>query len=179
MLNTRKKYGTFRMMFSMAAIFGATALLAACMKEAQEKKEVKKVIEKKIINNSSGMELVEENDEDLIEDEIIDGEEVNIEIRKYMPSFKGGQEALMDYLVSEIKYPENCKKEGVEGRVLVSFTIDENGTVSDAEIAESVHPDLDKEALRVINAMPNWKAGTVNGKPEKMKLKLPIVYKMS
>lgn len=93
-----------------------------------------------------------------------------------MPEFKGGMDALIKYMVTNVKYPKETKK---EGKVHVSFIIDEKGKVTNAEILKSVDAVLDKEALRVVKAMPNWTPGKDKGKSVKVKMTLPISFKLS
>jgi len=93
-----------------------------------------------------------------------------------MPEFKGGKKALMDYMINNIKYPKDTQK---EGKVQVSFVIDEKGNVTEAKVVKSVAPALDNEALRVINAMPKWTPGKDKGKNVKVKMVLPINFQLS
>ena len=90
------------------------------------------------------------------------------------PEFPGGVEALMEYLQKNAKYPEDALEDCVQGRVVVSFFVETDGSVSDAKVVKSVHPLLDKEALRVINAMPKWIPGKRNGKIDRWKYTLPV-----
>lgn len=95
-----------------------------------------------------------------------------------IPVFRGGNDALANYLANNIKYPEKAKKDKVSGKVIVSFIIDKNGKVKNANVKEGVSTELDKEALRVINSMPTWKGGSVNGKPIESELCIPINFKL-
>lgn len=92
------------------------------------------------------------------------------------PQFPGGNAALSQWLSSNLRYPAQALDDGVKGRVVVEFTITSTGAISNAHVIRSVHPDLDKEALRVINAMPNWIPGTANGEPASVKHSLPITF---
>ena len=93
-----------------------------------------------------------------------------------MPEFKGGMDALIKYMGTNIKYPKETKKEGV---VHVSFIVDEKGNVTNAEVIKKVAPELDKEALRVVKIMPKWTPGKDKGKNVKVKMTLPISFKLS
>jgi TonB family protein len=93
-----------------------------------------------------------------------------------MPEFPGGQDAMISFIGNNLKYPEVAKKDGIQGKVHVSFIIDEKGTVRDAKIEKSASPTLDKEALRVINSMPAWKPGIEKGKVVKVAFTLPINF---
>ena len=94
-----------------------------------------------------------------------------------MPTFPGGMRECMNYLSKNIKYPEECKKEGVQGRVIIQFVVDKEGNIRDAKIARGIHPSLDKEALRVIEAMPKWEPGKQDGKAVSVKYTVPVNFK--
>jgi len=95
-----------------------------------------------------------------------------------MPEFKGGRKELFKYLQENIKYPENAKKDSIQGTVFVTFVIGEIGEVEDVRILRGVNEDLDKEALRVVRAMPNWMPGKQDGKAVRVSFNLPIRYKL-
>lgn len=96
-----------------------------------------------------------------------------------MPEYPGGMDALKQLLVENVKYPEQAKKDKVEGKVYVSFIVDENGVVKDAKVIRGVNPELDAEALRVINLMQKWTPGKDDGKPVKVAFTLPIQFALS
>lgn len=93
--------------------------------------------------------------------------------------FPGGVEAMLKWLASNVRYPEQAQKENASGRVFVSFVIDTDGTIRDPEVVRSVHPSLDQEALRVTRAMPRWTPGKHQGKVVKMKYTIPILFRMT
>ncbi len=92
--------------------------------------------------------------------------------------FKGGQTAMISYLVNAIKYPEAAQNVGVEGTVVVGFTVNADGTLSDFKVVKSVSPELDAEALRVIKAMPAWSPAIVDGKTVACSYVLPVSFKL-
>jgi len=94
------------------------------------------------------------------------------------PEFPGGNEALYKYLAQNIKYPEKAKADKIEGRVVVGFVIEKDGSISNAEVRRSVNVEMDAEALRVINAMPKWQPGTMEGKPVRVHYNIPITFKL-
>ena len=94
------------------------------------------------------------------------------------PSFPGGQQALLNFLNENVKYPEQAMDVCLSGRVVVSFIVETDGSITNPEIARSVHPLLDAEALRVVKLMPKWEPGTENGIPVKVKYNLPISFKI-
>ncbi len=93
-----------------------------------------------------------------------------------MPEYPGGEEALRNDLAANIKYPDEAKKAGIQGKVYVSFVVDEHGKVTDAKIARGIDPSLDKESLRVINELKTWKPGKEKGKAVKVAYTVPINY---
>jgi protein TonB len=86
------------------------------------------------------------------------------------PQFPGGDEARAKYFSSAIQYPEDVKKENIEGTVYVTFVIEKNGSISNAKVIRGVDPRLDKIALDAVNAMPAWTPGTQRGKTVRVQL---------
>jgi periplasmic protein TonB len=95
------------------------------------------------------------------------------------PEFNGGRQALVQYISRSVKYPANAKRMGIEGSVLVRFTIDKDGKVIDTKVIKSISKELDEEALRVINAMPNWVPGQLDGEGIKFSFALPIAFRLN
>ena len=96
-----------------------------------------------------------------------------------LPVFQGkGLEALQSYLKENVRYPDFCHKQGVQGRVIVQFVVNSDGSISDAKVIKSVHEYLDKEALRVVNAMPYWEPGVKDGQKVRVRFTLPIVFRL-
>lgn len=94
------------------------------------------------------------------------------------PQFPGGTAALLKYIKSNLKYPKGAMKAGAQGRVILQFTIDECGKVTNVITIRSVHPLLDAEAERAVRAMPDWKPGQINGKNVKTRYFIPVSFKM-
>lgn len=94
------------------------------------------------------------------------------------PSFPGGERGLINFINNTRKYPYNAYKSRVEGRVLCSFIVNPDGSVSNAFIIKGVEESLNKEALRIINSMPNWTAGKVDNEPVKVRCILPIAFRL-
>ena len=99
-------------------------------------------------------------------------------IPETMPQFPGGQEVMMKYLAANIKYPASAVKAKKQGRVIVTFIVQKDGSVTHAKIAKSVDPELDAEALRIVKGMPKWTPGTQNGKPVNVKYTLPVNFSL-
>lgn len=100
------------------------------------------------------------------------------DVVEVMPQFPGGQIAMLQYLMKNIKYPEQAVKEGIQGRVTVRFIVEKDGSISDVKPVLSVHPLLNKEAVRVVESMPKWTPGKQNGKPVRVRFNLPVMFKL-
>ena len=94
------------------------------------------------------------------------------------PSFPGGDAALATWLQKNIKYPSAAQDNGIQGRVLVSFVVNKDGSIVEPKILRSVDPSLDKEAIRVVSSMPRWKPGKQRGKAVRVKFNLPVVFRL-
>lgn len=105
-------------------------------------------------------------------------EETIFQVVEQMPEFPGGMSALMQYLGKNIKYPTIAQENGVQGRVIVQFVVNRDGTIVDPVVVRSVDPYLDKEAIRVIKAMPKWKPGQQRGKAVRVKYTVPVTFKL-
>jgi len=95
-----------------------------------------------------------------------------------MPSFPGGQNALLEYLAANVRYPDDCEETSVQGRVIVSFVVERDGSITEAKVVKSVYPSLDEEALRVVKGMPKWIPGSLNGERIRTKYMIPITFRL-
>ena len=97
-----------------------------------------------------------------------------------MPEFPGGQAALINFLSENVKYPAIALENGIQGRVLVQFVVDKDGSISNVAVARTGgDPSLDKEAVRVIKMMPRWIPGMQRGKPVRVKYKVPVTFRLN
>lgn len=94
------------------------------------------------------------------------------------PSFPGGESAMKSYLNSNVKYPDVAQENGVQGRVIVESIIEKDGSMSDVKVIRSVDPSLDREALRVVKAMPKWTPAKLKGIPVRTKCTTPVVFRL-
>ena len=94
------------------------------------------------------------------------------------PEFPGGQEALMEWIEQNKVYPQEAIAKGIEGRVIVKFTVEEDGTVTNGKIVRGVDPLLDKEALRLVSIMPKWKPARLDDKDIRAIYNLPLSFKL-
>lgn len=106
-------------------------------------------------------------------------ESIIFDVVEKMPTFPGGQVAMMDFLVKNMKYPADAAKNKVQGRVMVNFIVSKDGSLKDFNVVRSVYPSLDQEAMRVVKAMPKWSPGTQNGEPVNVRFTLPIFFKLN
>ena len=100
------------------------------------------------------------------------------DVVEQMPEFPGGTAELMKFLSTNMKYPDEATKAGQEGRVIVSFVVEEDGRVTNAKVVKSVAPLLDAEALRVIGLMPRWEPGRQNGEAVRVKYTIPVTFRL-
>ena len=106
------------------------------------------------------------------------GKDKVYDIVEVMPQYPGGMPELMQYLAKNIKYPVQAQKKGIEGRVTVRFIVEKDGSISNVTVVRHIHPLLDKEAVRVIKAMPKWSPGMLNGKPVRVKFNIPVAFRL-
>ena len=95
-----------------------------------------------------------------------------------MPQFPGGDGAMMEYLSRSIMYPEVAADNGIQGRVVCTFVVERDGSISDVRVTKSIDPSLDKEAIRVLEGMPQWKPGMQNGAPVRVKYTVPVTFRL-
>ncbi len=100
------------------------------------------------------------------------------DVVEQMPQFPGGPQALFEYLSSHIKYPVVAEENGVQGRVIVTFVVERDGSITDVRVAKSVDPSLDKEAQRVVKSMPRWIPGKQNGAAVRVKYTVPVTFRL-
>ena len=94
------------------------------------------------------------------------------------PEFPGGQMEMMRFIQKEVKYPEDAKEMGIQGKVYISFTVNKEGTLEEVKILRGVSTSIDKESLRVVKAMPKWTPGTQQGVNVKVRYNLPINFRL-
>ena len=112
-----------------------------------------------------------------VEEEEVEEEQI-FQVVEEMPEFPGGQAECMKWLGKNMKYPQISQENGVQGRVIVQFVVNSDGSIVDAQVVRGVDPYLDKEALRVIGLMPKWKPGKQRGKAVRVKFTLPVMFRL-
>lgn len=101
------------------------------------------------------------------------------DVVEQMPEFPGGMPELMKFLQENVKYPEEAMKNGIQGRVLIQFIVEKDGSISEAKVIKKVNELLDAEALRVIGEMPKWTPGKQKGQEVRVKFVLPVTFRLS
>jgi protein TonB len=130
-------------------------------------------------STEDNVKWVDLDEYDVVEVEPEPEEEEIFMVVEDQPEFPGGTAALLDYLRKNIKYPAICRENNIQGRVLVTFIVNKDGAIVEPEVVKSVHPQLDREALRVISTMPNWKPGSQRGKPVRVKYTVPVNFRLN
>ncbi|NQY10680.1 MAG: energy transducer TonB [Flavobacteriales bacterium] len=95
-----------------------------------------------------------------------------------LPTFPAGIDSLKAYLVEHCVFPEEAKRKGIQGKVIVAFVINKDGSIDNVEVVNSVHEIVDIEAVKVVKSMPNWKPGRVHNFPVKVSFKIPINFSL-
>ena len=157
--------------------------------EVQEDQEMKSQDELAATNTAIGAFTVEGNDEEA--GEVLKAKEVIAEpeppkveetkvfdVVEEMPQFPGGQAALLEYLAKNIKYPVVAEENGIQGKVIVTFVVERDGSITDVKVVKSVDPSLDKEASRVVKSMPKWQPGKQNGSAVRVKYTVPVQFRL-
>lgn len=118
-------------------------------------------------------------DEVFVDDDVVDENENSYEGITGVdvpPTFPGGDDARMKFISDHLKYPLAAKEAGIQGRVYIKFTVNENGSVSDVWVLKGIGGGCDEEAVRVISSFPAWNPGTSHGKPVKYEMNIPIFF---
>ena len=103
---------------------------------------------------------------------------LNFRIVQQMPEFPGGGSAFIQWLTRQLRYPPLAQSQRIQGRVVVSFIVNKDGSIADVKLEKSVNTLLDREALRVIRMMPRWKPGVHNNQPCRTMVAVPVVFKI-
>ena len=192
--------------FAGASAKGATQALDITenkkIEGPQNQKEEPKAEIIRIVEDVSDIIIIIDDDADIVDDIMLSAEEgvewvdldldgddyIEVEpdpegedifmVVEDAPEFPGGIQALLDYLKKNIDYPEICKKNKIQGRVIVTFIVEKDGSISEPEVLKEVFPALDLEALRLIKEMPKWKPGTQKGKPVRVQYSVPVNFRL-
>ena len=169
MMNKKKTNGAGHIKYALFAIPAFALLLAgniSCSSEATKTDDVKENAATEKANEA----------EVIVQEPATKGEA--FAVVEQMPEFPGGMKELMTYLKDNIKYPKAAQDKKVQGRVIVQFVIEKDGTPTEFNVMRSVDPDLDKEALRVLSGMPKWKPGMQRGQVVRVKYTVPVTFRL-
>ena len=111
------------------------------------------------------------------EDTLENGEQV-FRVVEVMPKFPGGDAELLKFIAKNVKYPQESQNKGEQGRVICSFVVTKDGTLTNYKVIRGISPALDQEAVRVLQMMPRWTPGTQRGEPVAVKYTVPITFKL-
>lgn len=130
------------------------------------------------------VDVVVPTDEPITYDPVVTGPEVIeedpiISFAEKAPVFPGGPKAMMQYLRDNIKYPSICSDYGIQGRVVVSFVVNKDGSIDQVEVVSGVHERLDAEAIRVVKSMPAWTPGEMQGQKVRTRFQLPVTFRLA
>jgi protein TonB len=137
--------------------------------------ELKETLEIENSEMTEGMDIDFSNIPEVVESS--DDNIIFIRVEE-MPEFPGGRSALGRYIAENVKYPVIAQENRIQGRVFVTFVVNKKGVVQNVEISRGVDPALDKEALRVISSLPNWKPGKQTGKSVNVRFTVPINFRL-
>lgn len=167
MMNKKKSNGTGRIKYALFML-PAFALLVvgniSCSQGTSEKQDAK---EESVAPDS----VVAVPTDSVAKDEVF-------MVAEQMPEYPGGMKELFKFLQDNVKYPESAMKKNVQGRVIVQFVVEKDGTPTEFNVVRSVDPDLDAEALRVMKAMSKWKPGMQKGEPVRVKYTVPVSFQL-
>lgn len=123
-------------------------------------------------------QLEEEQDKPLEAMGVDPNNPLNFHIAEDLPQFPGGAVEFMKWLTKNLRYPHNARRMKVQGKVVAVFYIEKDGKVTGIKVTQSLSPECDREALRVLRMMPDWQPGIQNDKPCRTKVSIPIVFKL-
>lgn len=128
---------------------------------------------------SKGMEITRTDQTVPVEKQMVDENDSIYNVVSENAEFPGGNMAASNWISKNMTYPEECQKQGIEGRVVIKFVVNKDGSIVDAEAVKSPHPALAAEGLRVVKSMPKWKPAKEGGKVVRSRFNIPIVFKLS
>lgn len=155
-------------MNTMIILF-ALAMCVGCGQSSEQKKDS---VPTDVAKEKEQVQ-VQAEDEDTLEN----GEQV-FRVVEVMPKFPGGDAELLKFIAKNVKYPQESQDKGEQGRVICSFVVTKDGTLTNYKVLRGISPALDQEAVRVLQMMPRWTPGTQKGEPVAVKYTVPITFKL-
>lgn len=190
MMIKKKSNPWARMKYAYVLPLAAVAVAAFARPEFSNKMEeisavkvndLKEIVETKVLENQVSTTSMPEKVLAVVNDTTKKksvSEEPVFMVMEEMPEYPGGLKACMDFLARNIKYPALALEAKAEGRVIVQFVVDKDGSIIEPKVARSVHPSLDAEALRVVGLMPKWKSGKQRGQNVRVQFAMPVVFRL-
>lgn len=129
-------------------------------------------------DGKDGVIIISKKKNDIDNTEQVEPKEMIFVVVEDQPEFPGGNQAMMDFISNNIKYPAEAKEKGIQGRVILNYVVEEDGSISEVQVVRGVAPMLDSEAIRVIESMPKWKPGKLRGKEVRVRFTLPVVFRI-
>jgi len=163
-----------RVLLMLPALALSVVLSSACKSDIPESES--QDVTKVSITYDSGQKATGEVTYNVVEPKA--EEEDAFAIVEQMPEYPGGEKAMFEYLMANLKYPQSCLDDKIQGRVLVTFVVEKDGSITDTEVVKSVNPDLDAEALRVVKGMPAWTPGKQKGQEVRVRFTIPVIFKL-
>ena len=175
MMNKKRTSTAGRIRYVLFVPLAVALLLASnisCVSTEKEKEQAESPVpEKQALPSTSEKQVAPSRTADIPEGEVF-------QVVEEMPEFPGGMQECMKFLGKNIKYPPQAMDNGVQGRVIVTFVVMKDGSITDAKVVRGVDPLLDAEALRVINLFPKWKPGKQRGKAVNVKYTVPVMFRL-
>ncbi len=171
-----KKWSRLFLMAFLSMAFISPAFVSCTMDSAKE--EANSEIEEVVVTAKTPKN-VEAKEEIITEAPNIETKEDVFLVVENMPMFPGGEKAMYTYIAKNVTYPEKTKQAGIQGRVFIGFIVEKDGSITDVKIDRGVSPEIDQEAIRVIESMPNWKPGEQKGKPVRVQYRLPLKFTLN
>ena len=169
-------WARLRVLLMLPAVAFATVVASACKQDTGSTDLVQESQDETTVIYATPVKTSE--NEVAIQVAPIDKDDEVFMVVEEQPEYPGGTEALLNFLRENINYPEYCKENKIQGRVIVTFVVEKDGSIVEAEVVKSVSDELDAEALRVVNLMPKWKPGKQRGENVRVKYTVPVNFRL-
>lgn len=171
MMNRKRTSGAGCFKYALFAFPAFALLMLGNMSCTSEKKQSGEQVEEQTIPAPDAVKQQPA-------EEIVPVKEKVYEVVDVMPEFPGGVKALLDFISTNVQYPETARQKGIEGRVVVQCVVEKDGSINEVKVLRGIVEELDEEAVRVVNSMPKWTPASQGGQPVRCKYTLPISFKL-
>ena len=176
MMNKKRTRTAGRIKYALFAPLAAALLLVSNISCTSTEKKNEQASTTNNAQEDNILRIVEVEADDTLR--IVEEDHI-FQVVEEAPEFPGGHKECIAFLLKNIKYPQISQENGVQGRVIVQFVVNADGSITDPTVVRGIDPYLDKEALRVINLMPKWKPGKQRGKAVRVRYTQPVVFKLN